>query len=199
MNRKITCQNDYIIYQIDEKDIPKAAEFVVRTNYKKHRFMVDNKQLESEITEIVRFEKRIFEHSCFYMATTIDGKIVGTIRVQMIKGSSIELPYDIDLDSINKVCHIGRFAIDQTGYDRLGYELFKRMVLIAFSHVCQNSNNILIAECDTKLYHVLVRMGIDIIKVGNPYLCLGSETISVYAPYKSVIEYYSKYDLLQQL
>lgn len=194
MKKEITRQNDYIIYQIDENEIPRAVEFVVKTNYNKHYIMIDDKQLELEIAEMVKTERNIFKCSCFYMVTTIDGQIVGTMRVSTVDIHDVCLPDSIDHSSINKIYHIGRFAIKQNSYEKLGCGLFKRMILLAFSHICQNRNNILIAECDMKLHRVLVRMGIDIIKLGTPFFCLGSQTISVYAPYSSIIKYYSKYN-----
>ncbi|MDC1809044.1 hypothetical protein POZ03_01050 [Bacteroides uniformis] len=198
MKKKIVCQNGYIIYQIDENDIYGAVEFVVKTNYKKHKAKVDATQMKLEIAEILESERKIFKHSCFYMATTMNGQIIGTLRVLISNSSDMDLPDNVEHDSIHKVCHIGRFAIDQYNGDKLGNELFKQLVLLAFSHVCQHQNNILIAECDIKLHRVLRLMGIDIIKIGLPFFCLGSETISVYAPYKNIIQYYSKYNLLQQ-
>lgn len=196
MKKEIICLDKYIIYQIDENDISKAVEFAVKTNYKKHRFMIDNKQLDLEIAEIIKTEKEIFERSFFYMATTIEGEIIGTLRVFSVDDFDIYLPDSIDRCSINNIYHIGRFAINQSGDEKLGSKLFKQMILLAFSHVCQNENNILIAECDIRLHHILVRMEIDIIKIGSPFFCLGSQTISVYAPYSSINKYYSKYNLL---
>lgn len=194
MKKEITRQSDYIIYQIDENEIPKAVEFVVKTNYNKHHIMTDVKQLELEIAEIVKTERKIFECSCFYMATTLDDQIVGALRVSAVDIHDVRLPDSIDRYSINKIYQIGRFAINQNSCEKLGCGLFKRMILLAFSHICQNRNNILIAECDMKLHSVLVRMGIDLIKIGTPFFCLGSKTISVYAPYSSIIKYYSKYN-----
>lgn len=194
MKKEITRHSNYIIYQIDENEIPKAVDFVVKTNYNKHCIMIDNKKLELEIAEIIKTERKIFKCSCFYMVTTIDGQIIGTMRVSIVDIHDARLPDSIDHSSINKIYHIGRFAINQNSYAKLGCELFKRMILLAFSHICQNRNNILIAECDMKLHRVLVQMGIDIIKVGTPFFCLGSQTISVYAPYSSIIAYYSKYN-----
>lgn len=199
MKKEIICLDKYIIYQIDENEISKAVEFAVKTNYTKHHFVINNKQLELEIAEIIKTEKEIFERSFFYMATTIEGQIIGTLRVFDVNDFDTYLPDSIDHCSINKVFHIGRFAINQNSDSKFGNELFKRMILLAFSHVCQNENNILIAECDIRLHRVLVRMKIDIIKIGTPFFCLGSETISVYAPYNSINKYYSKYNLSYQL
>lgn len=199
MNKMVTCQKGYTISQIEKSDIFKAVEFVVRTNYKKHCCSVDYEQIDSEIADIVKAEMSIFENSCFYVATTVDGRIIGTLRVQVMDKSLIDFPFGINLENINYIYHIGRLAIDQIDGHKLGSGLFKRMVLLAFSHVCQNENNILIAECDVKLHRVLLRMGIDIITLGPPFFCLGSETILIYAPYKNIIEYYSKNNLLQQL
>lgn len=199
MRKNIICQDGYIISQIDEKDILKAVEFVVETNYKKHRFEFDSAQLHSEIDTILESEKKIFRDSFFYMATTIEGKIIGTLRVLVVDNLDVNLPEDIDCCCVNNICHVGRFAINQNNTGKLGNELFKRMILLAFSHVCQNRNNILVAECDAKLHRVLVQMGIDLKRVGEPFFCLGSETVFVYASYNSIIKYCQKYNLLQQL
>lgn len=199
MDKMVMCQKGYTISKIEKSDVFKAVEFVVKTNYKKHSYSVDYKQVHSEISDIVKTEMEIFENSCFYVATSTDGQIIGTLRVQVMKKSFIGFPLDFNLENVNNIYHIGRFAIDQINDQKLGSELFKRMILLAFSHVCQNKNNILVAECDMKLHRVLLRMGIDIIVLGPPFFCLGSETILIYAPYKNIIEYYSKYNLLQQL
>ncbi len=198
MKKKIVCQNGYVIYQIDENDIHRAVEFVVKTNYKKHKAKADATQMKLEIAKILESEREIFKHSCFYMATTMDGQIIGTLRVLISNSSDIVLPDNVKHNSIHKVCHVGRFAIDKNNGDNLGNELFRHLVLLAFSHVCKHVDNILIAECDIKLHRVLQLMGIDIVKIGPSFLCLGSETIPVYAPYTSIIQYYSKYNLLQQ-
>ena len=199
MRKEIICQDGYIIYQIDEKDILCGVEFVVKTNYKKHKSSIGYQEIESDIIEIYESEKKIFDRSCFYMATTIAGEIIGTLRIMIGDKYDLALPDGVNLNTINKVCHIGRFAIDQVGDNKLGNKLFKKMILLAFSHVCKNKDNVLVAECDMKLYRVLVKMLIGIIPIGAPFFCLGSETIFVYAPYKNVIEYYLKYNLLQQL
>lgn len=190
MRKEIISQDGYMIYQIDEADILCVVEFVVRTNYKKHKSSIEYQQIESEIVEIYESEKKIFDRSCFYIATTITGQIVGALRIMIGGKYDIALPDSVNLNSINNICHIGRFAIDQIGNNKLGNKLFKEMVLLAFSHVCKNKDNVLVAECDMKLHRVLVKMGIGIIPIGPSFFCLGSETISVYAPCENVIEYY---------
>ena len=199
MRKRIISLDECSIYQIDETDILSAVEFVVRTNYKKHNPSAKFQKIDSEIYEIYASERKIFDHSYFYMVTTSTGQIVGALRVMIGNKYNLDLPDSVNLDSINDVCHIGRFAIDLVGNNKLGNTLFKKMILLAFSHVCANKDNVLVAECDMKLHRVLVKMGIGIIPVGVPFFCLGSETISVYAPYENVIEYCLKYNLLQQL
>lgn len=199
MKKKIASEDGYIIYQIEKDGILDAIKFVCATNYKKHHSPVDKEQFDMEVTEISASEESIFDYSYFYVVMSKTGQLIGTLRVHEVDKNSIDLPNFIDLKSIKTIYHIGRFAIDCNDGRKLGNDLFKKMILLAFSHICQYKNNIMIAECDMKLYKVLLRMGIDIVKIGPPFTCLGSETILVYARYENIIEYYLKYNSLQQL
>lgn len=198
MKKEIGYIHEYRICQIDKDDISEVVKFVVKTNYKKHHFMADSEFINSEIAQICDFEEKIFNRSVFYAIIDKNQQIVGALRVSKENKYELKLPDTIDLSSVNKVYHIGRFAIDQTN-NNLNIELFKRLINIAFSLVCQDKNNILIADCDTKLCRILRKMGIGLIPVGAPFFCVGSETVSVYLPYDNVIKYYLEYNLLQQL
>nr|DAI00552.1 MAG TPA: Autoinducer synthase [Caudoviricetes sp.] len=199
MKKKIASEDGYTIYQIEKDGLLDAIKFVCITNYKKHHSLIENIQLDMEVVEISASEYSIFDYSYFYVVMSEKKQLIGTLRVHKIDKNSIDLPDCIDLNSVNTVYHIGRFAIDSNDSFKLGNDLFRKMILLAFSHICQHENNIMIAECDMKLYKVLLKMGINIVKISSPFICLGSETVLVYARYENIIEYYLKYNSLQQL
>lgn len=198
MKEEIGYINEYRICQIDKDDIPEVVKFVIETNYKKHHFMVDSKFMNAEIAQICDFEEKIFDRSVFYTVIDKQQQIVGALRISNENKYELKSPNAIDLISANKVYHIGRFAIDQAN-NSLGAEIFKKMIVIAFSFVYQDKNNILIADCDTKLYRVLRRMGVNLISIGAPFFSIGSETVSVYLPYENMIKFYLEYNSSRQL
>lgn len=198
MEREFIYQNEYIIYKIGYNELYSAIQFVVETNYKIHNSHIDNKRLNQEINGIYESEKILLENSFFYVATDLEDNIIGTLRVFIGKNDTPYLCKFVNIDVKGNMCHIGRFAIDEHGRNKMGSILFKHFILIAFSHVCQSSDNVLVAECDVKLLKILKKMKIGIARLSEPFLCMGSETICVYAPYENIIEYYSNSKLLQQ-
>lgn len=187
----------YYISVIGANELYQAIEFVIKTNYKMHNYAVDNQEFESAVRVIYESEKKIFEKSIFYIVRDSENKIVGSLRVLIGKQSEFDFMDGFGINVVGNICHIGRFAIDQYGKNKMGGRLFKHLILIAFSHVCQCADNVLVAECDLKLVHVLKKMNIGIVEIGVPFMCLGSETIQVYAPYQNIAEYYIKNELSQ--
>lgn len=198
MERIFIHKSEYNIYRISYDDLYSAIEFVVETNYKMHKSDIKSQEVKQEINSIYESEKLLLEHSYFYMATDSEDKIIGTLRVLVSKKEFSYMYKYINIDVLGNICHIGRFAIDEHGKNKMGSKLFKHFISIAFSHVCQSCDNVLVAECDVKLLKVLERMKIGIIRLNEPFLCMGSETICVYAPYENIIAYYSNSKLLQQ-
>lgn len=191
--------DEYCISVIGVNELYQAVEFVIRTNYKIHNFVTNDENFKSDIKTVYESEKKIFEKSIFYIVTDSENKMVGTLRVLIGRQEELDIINNIGINVIGDICHIGRFAIDQYGENKMGAKLFKHLILIAFSHVCQCPDNVLVAECDMKLAHVLQNMNIGIVEIGVPFMCLGSETVQVYAPYQNIIEYYTKNKLLQRI
>ena len=191
--------DEYSISVIAANELYEAVEFVIMTNYKIHNFVANKEEFESDIRSIYESEKKIFEKSFFYIVTDSENRIVGSLRVLIGKQQELDFMYNVGIDVAGDICHIGRFAIDQHGENKMGGKLFKHLILIAFSHVCQCVDNVLVAECDIKLAHILQKMNIGIVEIGVPFMCLGSETVQVYASYQNIVEYYTKNKLLQQI
>lgn len=199
MGRKVMYIGEYSISVIGANELHQAIEFVIKTNYKIHNFVANEEDLESDVRTIYESERKIFEKSFFYNITDSENRIVGTLRVLIGKQHELDFMNNVGINVAGDICHIGRLAIDQHGDNKMGAKLFKHLILIAFSHVCQCVDNVLVAECDMKLAHVLQKMNIGIVEIGVPFMCLGSETVQVYAPYQNIIEYYTKNKLLQQI
>ena len=165
-------------------------------NYTHHQCSIDDEQLKSTIEEISQKELKIFNRSHFYKAVDENNQTIGTLRIaDWDKSDALKWISGLQIENINKVYHIGRFAVSQNkGNNPLGGKnIFKQLVLVAFSYICENPQNILIAECDMKLFRTLRKLGIDLNPVGNVEFCLGSDTIYVYATYETIRKFYDKY------
>ena len=196
MSNIITINKEYIIREIDKKELLPAIEFVVRMNYTHHQCPINEGQLKETIEDIYLQESKIFDHSYFYKVVNHNNQTIGTLRIADWDKSAA-LPWTINLQTkdINKIYHIGRFAVSQSKENNPlgGKNIFKQLVLIAFSYVCENSRNILIAECDVKLFRTLRKLGIELVQIGNTEFCLGSETVCVYATFETIHKFYNRY------
>lgn len=95
-----------------------------------------------------------------------------------------------DISSDSTVWHIGRFATRQGAGS---IELFKQLIITGISPVCEASDSIVFAECDTKLLGTLSKMGIVSEIIGEPLVYLGSATVPVCIDVNSLRAFYGRY------
>ena len=171
MDKQCISLNGLNIYILSEENLKDVLRFVIETNYEKYGYRdiePENKDYNENIVGSIRVHK---------------------LRKDIDKKVSNELSQELQSIEYQNICHIGRLAIKQ-GTDTL---IFKVLTLLAFGIVCENEKNILIAECDIRLFETLRLMGINIRSVGEPYFCLGSEVVEVFAVYKDIYPYFSRH------
>lgn len=176
-----------------------AVEFVVEQNFTRHLqtgFTADYFDLVRTIYE----EEIIHYHqSYFFVAENHFKTIIGCVRtlkwnkinqlpIEKIFGLSVVERCHISSDST--VWHIGRFATRQGAGS---IELFKQLIMIAISPICEASDSRVFAECDTKLLRTLSKMGIVSEIIGEPLVYLGSETVPVCIDVNSLMTFYVKH------
>ncbi|MBP1617738.1 MAG: hypothetical protein H6Q14_1565 [Bacteroidetes bacterium] len=192
MDKQCISLNGLNIYILSEENLEDVLRFVIETNYEKYGYR--DIEPESKLEEILIQEQEDFADSAFYVVRDYDENIVGSIRIHKLRKGvdekvSNELCQELRSIEYRNVCHIGRLAIKQ-GTDTL---IFKVLTLLAFGIVCENEKNILIAECDIRLFETLRLMGINIRSVGEPYFSLGSEVVEVFAVYNDIYPYFSRH------
>jgi hypothetical protein len=122
--------------------------------------------------------------------------MIGVIRaIKWNRKDRLPIEYDFNLDLNNlilglnlqpkQVWHIGRFAIDNEAVcsDNIlkskRITILKLLLLCAFSHVMENTDNVAIAECDSKLFDKLRLFNIHSHVIGEPKNYLGSLTVPI--------------------
>lgn len=176
-----------------------AVEFVVEQNFTRYLqtgFTADYFELVRTIYE----EEMIHYHqSSFFVAENHSKTIVGCVRT--LKWNKIDqLPIEkvfglrvvehCHISSDSTVWHIGRFATRQGAGS---IELFKQLIMISISPICEASDSRVFAECDTKLLRTLSKMGIVSETIGEPLVYLGSETVPICIDVNSLKTFYGKH------
>jgi hypothetical protein len=177
---------DYSLWKISGKNIRQIAEFVVKTNYKRHQNDVYPQDIEEKINEVYEYEKEFKDNSIFYILKDGENNIIGSIRVMKWNGISvlpIQREFHIEIENLglplNNIWHIGRFAVNSGVESFEIINLFKILLICAFRHICENKENVLLAECDKKLLITIKRLGVKIKELGTSSFCLGSETFPI--------------------
>lgn len=174
------------------------ARFVVKENFKHHTNPANPVDLENEINCIFKEELNYFENAQVFVSRGFDKSITGTIRVlrwNFLDTLPVQKIFNIKPvvfsggNHQKPVWHIGRFAIKKGIRD---INLFKQLMVCAIAPICNNENAIAYAECDSKLLRVLLAMGINARRIGNPVYYLGSETIPVCMAHDDLIDFYNK-------
>lgn len=140
-----------------------------------------------------------YHQSSFFIAEDHFKTIIGSIRT--LKWNKInQLPIEkvfglhvvdrCDISPESTVWHIGRFA---TRKGAGSIELFKQLIISGISPICEASDSIVFAECDTKLLSTLSKMGIESEIIGEPLIYLGSETVPVRIDVKSLKTFYGRH------
>ncbi len=184
------------LIRIGQSELYSMSKFVVTENFKHHTNDTLPKNYKKDIAFIYIDEKNNLANSQIFAAKTVEGEIVGTIRVlkwdyinplpiQKIFGINPLLCVNGDL--INDIWHIGRFAIKKGVSD---INLLKKLMVSAIKPICKHENNIAFVECDAKLLRVMTLMGIKTEIIGESINYLGSETIPVSISYSGLIDFY---------
>lgn len=139
----------------------------------------------------------IFEDSVFCVAIK-NSEIVASVKITRWNEKSllpIQKLFGIDPAMfINKgfrsVWHIGRFAISKS--EKEGAKLLKELIAIAVYPICQATNSIMLAECDSKFVRVLNLIGLKTEQLAQGIDYLGSETLPVYSTQEWLASFLNK-------
>lgn len=115
--------------------------------------------------------------------------IIGSVKVTLWNEKTvlpIEKLFGIQVKHISKslgyhnVWHVGRFAISKSQ----GILLLKKLLVMAISTICNETDSVMVAECDRKLVKGLDLMGIKTKTLAPSIFYLGSETLPIYSTYE---------------
>jgi len=181
------------LWKVELPDLADFTRFVLRIYYEHHL------QIPAPIEEVetcIKEDEYRYERTHFYAVKTKSGEIFGAVNASLWDGKNkltIEQEYNLDIKQFLKtrglnppqIWHTGRFAIDrkiinqnQTLRVMQGF-YFKLLLTCAFSHVCTNPENVMIAECDEKLQKALVALGIYSEELSKGNFVLGSMALPI--------------------
>jgi len=90
------------------------------------------------------------------------------------------------------VWHIGRFVICRSK-GITNFTLFKQLMIYALTPVYGNVDDIIIAECDSKLIRGLTALGFKFNFLGKSQYYIGSETFPIYLTHSGFSDFFEKY------
>lgn len=193
------------VEKLQKHQLSDLAEFVVLENFKHHTKDDIPKDIQNDVHSIYNEELQYYKNSKIFSAKDYSGSILGTIRIldwDFVSKLPLEKIFGINplltlnTPKVNKIYHIGRFAIKKENRDLL---LFKRLLVNVAKIICSNEYNVAFAECDSKLLRTLNLLGVKTQIIGKPITYLGSETIPIKLTYRGTIDFYNKNkDLLQK-
>lgn len=174
------------------------AEFVVTENFKHHSNNNFPKNYKNDVYSIYKEELNFYENSDVFTTKDNAGSILAAIRLlkwnytdvlplQKIFGINPLLA--LSNRNINDIYHIGRFAVKKDVRD---INLFKKLLVCVSKLICNHSQNVAFAECDSKLLRILNLLGVKSTIVGESVNYLGSETIPIAMTYDGIIGFYNK-------
>lgn len=198
MDNIISTYYDYSICKLSFDELNELAEFVVSENYKHHKKQsYSMMSLRNEIDEVLKDEILFYGSSHIIVVRNKQDRIVGTIRLMKWDGR-VELPItkffginpkDLSINSSNTIVwHMGRFAVSSEIKDCRN-ELFRLLIFYALAPICRVKDSILLAECDSKLFHVASHLGLNVIALDKGKEILGSTTIPMYATRDGMTEF----------
>lgn len=198
MDNIISTYNDYSICKLPFDELNELAEFVVSENYKHHKKdTYPMMSLKEEIDEVLIDETLFYGISHIIVVRNKQDRIVGTIRLMKWDGR-VELPItkffginpkDLSINSSNTIVwHMGRFAVSSE-ITECRNELFRLLIFYALAPICRVKDSILLAECDSKLFHVASHLGLNVIALDEGKEILGSTTIPMYATRDGMTEF----------
>lgn len=202
MDRFITSYGDYSIWQLAKSGLYNLARFVVIENYKHHQMLSDSAMIsDSEVQIVYNEEVQYFEQSRIFVVKNHINEIVGAIRI-MNWNKRDELPITrlFGIDRINNtsfkddgidIWHVGRFAVS-SGLGRDALSLFRVLMMFAVAPICKSDNGVMIAECDSKLFKTVQKLGMNVIALNEGIEYLGSVTIPIYATRNGLLEFVAR-------
>jgi hypothetical protein len=207
MGRLLQNFGAFDLWQIEESDLTDFTKFVLRINYQHH---LGTLPPDEEIEAYVKEDERLHKHSYSYALKTTCGKFFGTINVCLWDGEeelAIEREYKLSVkklvNSLNvkpyQIWHIGRFAVDRkevSQNDTLkAYQglYFKLLLTCAFTHICADPSNVMIAECDRKLHEIVKRLNIFSESLSEGQIILGSEALPIINTGAGLQPFYDKH------
>lgn len=128
-----------------------------------------------------------YDHSLYYIATR-EEKMIGSAKVTCWDRETplpLEKLFGINCLTLpicqegGDIWHVGRFAISQKE-NTAGILLLKQLLVLVIHPICQKTDSIMIAECDSKFVRILNMLGIQTQVLGKGISYLGSETLPIY-------------------
>jgi len=170
--------------------------FVVKENYQHHGVRRSTEEREAEIAMLCEEESQYTDSQIF--AAISDHTLCGSIRIcRKLPGQVLPLEklYALDVNALtaerSTIYHIGRFAVSK-GVDRCGIRIFRTLMALTLNIADQDHDGTVFAECDSRLLRTVRHLGIEAQIIGEPVLCLGSETVPVRMSRESYQKFLSK-------
>ncbi len=163
--------------------------FIIREYYT-HNLSTCYKEEDylEEIDSLYKEDIAVFDNSVIYVATDSSG-IVGSVKVTLWDERTvlpIEKLFGLDVKNIfsknnqPNIWHVGRFAVSKSN----GMLLLKKLLIMAVSTICRDTNSLMVAECDKKFVKGLNLMGIKTEVLAPSIFYLGSETLPICCTYQ---------------
>lgn len=214
MDQKIKQFNGFSCWQISKDSLPAFSRFVadIYSRYCNKQNIVK----EAEIQKILKEDILHYSNAYFYALRDTENAIIATIKVTRWQSTlffPIHEEFSVDIKKVLEnlpfkpveIWHLGRLAIDQRkiATDKLltkyRLHMLKILLIVAFRHICANDNNIMIAECDTRLNEKIRLLGIHSQSIGNSMMYFGSETIPIFNTGKNLKQFINTYDYVWNL
>jgi|GEM_PF-2034241 len=174
-------------------DIANFTQFVFGVFYEHHW---QSQPPVEEVEACIKEDLARYPNTHFYTLKTKDKRIFGSITACLWNGEpklTLEREYNLNIRELIKarglnppqMWHLGRIAIDRNiiNQDQMLKKtqgmFFKLLMTCAFSHVCTDPNNIMIAESEVQLWKVAKLLGISSEILGEARLSLGTESFPV--------------------
>jgi hypothetical protein len=200
----MTLTTNYV-EKLQKHQLSELAKFVVLENFKHHTKDNIPLDIQDDVYSIYDEELKYYKNSQIFSTKDYSGAILGSIRIlewDFVSKLPLEKIFGINPlltlnnSKVNKIYHIGRFAVKKGNRDIM---LFKRLLINVAKIICSNKDNVAFAECDRKLLRILNLLGVKTQIIGRPIVYLGSETIPIQLSYEGVIGFYNKNkNLLQE-
>ena len=145
-------------------------------------------------SELEKEDLRYASDSRFFVCCTRTKEILGTCRITK-KNDHLTFPiedvFKININhlvkrlnlSIEEFWHLGRLSVDKDKLSMYSADpksaamIMKKLLMASFEVICRSTNNLLIAETDSKVFRMLNQIGINVEMIGLPRHYMGSITL----------------------